>query len=102
MPIESLWHALGLTEQTFKFAVYARHEFMTGDYEKKTNILKALGKNFILKDGKVTVQLKKQYQLIENGRKRITSENPRLELDSFALGKTKTTQFKAVSATMSG
>ncbi|MEK9151216.1 MAG: recombinase family protein [Patescibacteria group bacterium] len=93
---------MDLTEQTFKFAVYARHEFTTGDYETKTNILKALGKNFILKDGKVTVELKKQYQLIEDGRKMITLENPRLELDSFALGKTKTTQFKAVFDTLSG
>lgn len=93
---------MDLTEKTFRFAVYAKHEFETGDYMTKTKILAALGQNFILKDGKVSIQLKKQYQLIEDGRKQILSENPRLELTSFVLDKTKTAQYKAVSATLSG
>lgn len=93
---------MDLTEKTFRFAVYAKHEFETGDYATKTKILAALGQNFILKDGKVSIQLKKQYQLIEDGRKKILSENPRLELNGFVLDKAKTAQYKAVSATLSG
>lgn len=91
-----------LTEKTFRFAVYAKHEFETGDFMTKTKILAALGQNFILKDGKISIQLKKQYQLIEDGRKQILSENPRLELNSFVLDKTKTASFETVFATWSG
>lgn len=91
-----------LTEQSFRFATHARHQFETGDFETKTRILMALGQNFVLKDGKVTIQLKKPYQIIEEGRKRIQAENPGLELDSLALDETKTASFEAISATLSG
>ena len=93
---------MDLTEKTFQFAVYAKHEFEAGDYMTKTKILSALGQNFILKDRKVSIQLKKQYQLIEDGRKQILSQNPGLELNSFVLDKTKTASFETVFATLSG
>lgn len=93
---------LELTEKTFKFAVYAKHNFNEGDYETKTDILRALGSNFILKDGVLDITLRKQYQLIEKGVETIKATNPRLELTDFALDKTKTATFKAVSEVLSG
>jgi site-specific DNA recombinase len=93
---------LELTEKTFKFAIYAKENFNNGDYETKTSILRALGSNFVLKDGKVDITLRKQYQLIENALESIKVKNPRLELTDFALSETKTAHSKAVFNTMSG
>lgn len=93
---------LELTEKTFKFAIYAKENFNSGDYETKTRILRALGSNFVLKDGKVDITLRKQYQLIENALESIKVKNPRLELTDFALSQTKTAHSKAVFETMSG
>lgn len=93
---------LELTEKTFKFAVYAKENFNVGDYTEKTNILRALGSNFILKDGVLDITLRKQYQLIEKGVESIKAEYPMLELTDFALDKTKTAQSKAVSELLSG
>ncbi|MBI2439389.1 MAG: recombinase family protein [Candidatus Moranbacteria bacterium] len=93
---------LELTEKTFKFAVYAKHNFDKGDYKTKTSILRALGSSFVLKDGKIEITLRKQYQIIEKGIEMTKAQNPRLELTSFASDKTKTASFEAVSATWSG
>ena len=92
---------LELTEKTFEFAVYAKHNFNVGDYIEKTNILRALGSTLILKDGILDITLRKQYQLIEKGIEAIKAEYPRLELTDFALDKTKTAQSKAVFESMS-
>lgn len=91
-----------LTEKTFNFAVYAKHNFNTGDYETKTSILRALGSNFVLKDGKIDITLRKQFQFVEKAKNKLISISPRLELTNFALDKTKTAQSKAVFDTMSG
>lgn len=93
---------LELTEKTFKFAVYAKHNFAVGDYETKTNIMRSLGTSFILKDGKIDITLRKQYQFIEKAKNEITANNPGLELNEFVLSKTKTDQYKSVFETMSG
>ena len=92
---------LELTEKTFNFAVYAKHHFDQGDYKTKTSILRTLGTDFILKDGQIEITLKKPYQIIEKGIETIKAQNPRLELNGFALDKTKTATFEAVSATWS-
>ena len=55
-----------------------------------------MGYNFILKDGIITFELKKQYKLIENGLISIRQGYPRLELTSFVLDKAKTAQNRAV------
>ncbi|MFZ2187281.1 MAG: recombinase family protein [Candidatus Moraniibacteriota bacterium] len=93
---------LELTEKTFKFAIYAKHNFNQGDYKTKTSILRALGSSFVLKDGQIDITLRKQYQIIEKGMEMITAQNPRLELTDFASDKTKTDSFEPVSATWSG
>jgi len=91
-----------LTEKTFEFATYAKVWFQKGDYSEKTKILRALGSNFVLKDGKLSITLLKSYQTLENGLKTIKEENPTFELADFAMVKTKTTPFKAVSELLSG
>lgn len=93
---------LELTEKTFKFAVYAKENFNTGDYKTKTSILRAIGSNWILKDGKLDITLRKEFQLIENSAETINAQNAGLELTDFASNKTKTAQSKAVFATWSG
>lgn len=104
--LDSLSHRsnemLELTEKTFRFAVYAKENFNNGDYQTKTSILRALGSNWILKDGKLDITLRKQYQLIEKTKEMETVKNDRLELTDFALDKTKTAQEQAVFDTWSG
>jgi site-specific DNA recombinase len=91
-----------LTEKTFKFATYAKAEFINGDFQTKTSILHALGSDFVFKDGILSISLNKQYQIIENGMKQIVAENPTLELKEFSPDKAKTARFEAVSAVLSG
>jgi hypothetical protein len=43
-------------EEKFNFAVTARERFNTDDYALKTEIIRELGSNLFLKDGKITVQ----------------------------------------------
>ena len=64
--------------------------------------VRALGSNFVLKDGNLDITLRKQYQLIEKGVETIKAQNEGLELTDFALDKTKTAQYEAVSELMSG
>lgn len=91
-----------LTEKTFKFATYAKAEFVNGDFQTKTSILHTLGSDFILKDGKLNVILNKQYQTIKNGNEKIVSENPTLELNNFSSDKAKTGIFAPVFNVLSG
>jgi site-specific DNA recombinase len=99
---ERLNEWVDLTEKTFKFATYAKAEFATGDYETKTRILHALGSDFIYKDGKIAITLKKQYQIIENGNKKLIAEYPALELSKFSLNKARTGIFAPVFDVLSG
>lgn len=93
---------LELTEKTFEFAVYAKQNFLSGNHEIKTGILRSLSSNSILKDGKLDITLRKQYQLIEESLKKIPDNNKRLEPIDFVSNKTKTATSKAVFAIMSG
>lgn len=56
---------LELTEQTFEFATYARHNFATGDKQAKKEILAALGQNFIVKNKKLHFEPNKWFMPIE-------------------------------------
>jgi site-specific DNA recombinase len=48
---------LELTEQTFNFATYARKAFVTGDLQTRKEILMAIGKNQIISDGKLSIEV---------------------------------------------
>jgi site-specific DNA recombinase len=53
-----------LTEKTFNFATYAKHWFDKGDYQKKKEILMALGQNFFLEDGRLSIELRQPYLIM--------------------------------------
>lgn len=93
---------IDLTEKTFKFATYGKYWFAEGTYEDKSAILRAIGSNFILKDQKLSIQLQKQYGIIQNGLNEIRAEYTMLEPATNASNKTKTAHFEAVSAIVSG
>lgn len=71
---------LELTEKTFEFATYAKVWFEEGNFETKTSILRALGQNFVLKDKKLHLDLKKPYLVIKEGLATAPLEKPVLEL----------------------
>lgn len=56
-----------LTEETFKFACYARYWFAKGDVKTKTYILSKLGNNLTIKDGNLLLDQSKAFFLIEKG-----------------------------------
>ena len=74
-----------LTEKTFHFVTHARYHFKNGDLRTKKEILSALGQNFLLKDGKLTIELnewlvpiKNEYPDIEEKYKRLEPEEKRI------------------------
>jgi hypothetical protein len=55
---------LDMVERTFDFACYARYWFKNGTPEEKSQILRALGSNLILKNKRLEIELKKSFTLI--------------------------------------
>ena len=76
-----------LTENSFKFATYSKYWFENGDLETKNNILKTLGSNFVLKDGKLSVHLQKPFEIIQNTFNLNASENALLEPSKVLINK---------------
>lgn len=56
---------LELTENTFNFARYARYWFSEGTPKDKKTILSTIGSNLILKDGKLHVDAKDHFKVIQ-------------------------------------
>ena len=57
---ENRW--LEAIEKTFDFACHARYWFRNGTPEEKTQILRSIGSNLTLKDGKLEIELKKPFR----------------------------------------
>jgi site-specific DNA recombinase len=55
---------LELSERTFNFARYASVWFFKGDLETKRAIFACLGSNFLLKDRKLNIRLRKPFELL--------------------------------------
>ncbi|NTW26860.1 MAG: recombinase family protein [Candidatus Moranbacteria bacterium] len=91
-----------LTERTFRFATYAKYWFSKADYKGKTAILRALGSDFILKDGNISISLAKPYKIINENMVKINAENDTLEPSIFGLNKAKTSLLEPVSVVLSG
>lgn len=87
---------LELTEKTFDFATYAQKAFATGDLQTKKEIFAALGSNFLLKDGKLTIQANEWLQPIANSYSALESEYLRLEPFKNPSNKAKTEAFASV------
>lgn len=91
-----------LTEKTFNFATYARVWFEQGDFETKTDILRSLGQNLVLKDGKLHIELNKPYQIILEHAEQLQSQNIRLEPVVNSSNKTLKASFEDKISTWSG
>jgi hypothetical protein len=72
---------LELTEKTFRFACYARKEFLKPDLNKKREIFSALGQNFSVKDKEVHIVRNEWFVPIEKAYPELEAEYNWLELD---------------------
>jgi DNA invertase Pin-like site-specific DNA recombinase len=59
--------SIELTTKTFEFCRRLKKHFQDSTPERKVQILQVLGSNSTLKDGKVSLELKKPFQLIKEG-----------------------------------
>jgi len=71
---------LKLSEKTFNLACYARYWFKNGSLEEKKNILLSIGSDFVLKDGKLAIQLQKPFFIIKEANEDKEKYVERLEL----------------------
>jgi site-specific DNA recombinase len=78
-----------LTEKTFRYATYARKAFLEGGLELKKEILMAIGKAPIIKDGKLTIEPNKWLVPIKNGYPALAAEYARLEPMKMPMNKAK-------------
>jgi len=69
---------LELSETAFNFACHAKYWFENGNLEEKNRILQTIGSNFILKDRRLSIELKKPWLMIRKNTEEIQEENKRL------------------------
>ena len=93
---------LELTEKTFNFATYARKAFITGGLELKKEILLALGKTPIIKDGKLFIEPNEWLKPIKNDYPALQAEYSRLEPTKIPMNKAKTEALTSVRAQWQG
>lgn len=93
---------LELTEKTFEFATYAKHWFEKGDFEQRTQILNALGQNFVFYQGKLHIDLQKPFLTLKQGLEFEPLRSARLEPEVYALDKTKSTPLGGAYSRWSG
>ncbi|HOI59786.1 MAG TPA: recombinase family protein [Candidatus Pacearchaeota archaeon] len=72
---------LKLTEEAFNFITYAKKEFSEGGLELKKEIMRTLGKTFIIKDQKLSIEISDWLIPIKKGYPALKKEYERLELD---------------------
>ncbi|GAI67910.1 unnamed protein product, partial [marine sediment metagenome] len=70
---------LKLTERAFTFACYASYWFEHGTIEQKNTILKTIGSNFILKDRKLSLELKNPWLFLTEDLKGSKPKKRKLE-----------------------
>ena len=87
---------LELTEKTFKFATYARKEFVTGGLELKREILLTLGQNPIIRNGRLVIEPNEWLQPIGNSYPALEKEYLRLEPTKIGQNKAKTEALTSV------
>jgi hypothetical protein len=71
-----------LTENTFRFATYARKTFDTGSLMDKREILSALGSNCLITGEKLFIEASEWFLPIQKGYPLLEAEYSRLELDN--------------------
>jgi site-specific DNA recombinase len=93
------------SEKTFNFATYAKYNFDKGDFETKTQILRAFGQNFSLKDGILTIEPEPAYLIIKKGLEDEEVKKAMLEpakFKEYALEKRKNSRFQTAFSQWSG
>jgi arginine utilization protein RocB len=80
---------LELTEKTFTFATYAERDFLTGDLQKKKEVMMGLGSNPTILNGKLTIQAHEWLVPIQNDYPALEKKYKRLELDKMPMNATK-------------
>ncbi len=84
-----------LTEQAFRFMVYARKNFDTSDLQIKKEILLGLGSNPTVLNGKLNVTLPKWYQIIADEYPAVEKDYQKLEPNKLPMN---TAQTKALAS----
>ena len=87
---------LDTIDRAFNFAAHAREAFIKGDIQTKREILTALGKNFVLKNGQLAIEPMDWLVPISNLKLDEQKCTERLELPEFGLNKGKNSTFDAV------
>ena len=88
---------LSYAEETFDLACHARFWFEKGDYMEKKTILAKLGSNFLLTNGKLYLDEKKPFLIIQKALKEEASNLERLEPDKKAIVIRKTADLPALN-----
>lgn len=88
---------LEITEQVFQFACHARLAFNDAtDPQKKKEIIRTMGINFVLKDKICTIEPKPYFRPIQEGYKALEADYLSLEPMKLPLNKAKTELFDSV------
>jgi site-specific DNA recombinase len=74
---------IDLAVNTFNFAKSAREAFEKGTAEEKTEILKTLGSNFFIKDGKLNIDLQKPFIEFKNNHELVNAELKTIGMDDM-------------------
>lgn len=85
-----------LTENAFYFALTARERFDKGDLQTKREILNALGSNFSIKDGKLSIKAKEWLIPIQEQYPALEEEYNRLELGKTPMNKRQSEAFTSL------
>jgi len=72
---------LELVEKTFNFAKNVKFHFDNGDANTKTAIIRTLGSNFFIKDGKVLIELAKPFLILKENHQALENEAKTIELN---------------------
>jgi site-specific DNA recombinase len=80
---------IDLADRIYAFSLYAKEKFENGTLEEKRYILSCTGSKIILKDGKLDIEGKKVFRVIEKYRKKGAFEKQRFEPAEKSINKTK-------------
>lgn len=89
-------------EEAFDFAVHASYWFEHGTLQDKRKVAARLGSNFVLKDGKLSVQLGNMWERFLKAHDQLQKDVNRLELKENGQPNEKTTDFAAVISSWQG
>ncbi|CAM1374625.1 recombinase family protein [Tenacibaculum xiamenense] len=82
-------------DKFFSFLAKAKEKFVKGTHLEKKEVLKTVGANFSLKDGKLLVDLHKPFLILQKSRKHFNLRNISSELDYSSSKKGLTANFSS-------